>query len=228
MHQDTAIGLLIFMSPKCAQKLQQCTDIYIDGTFSTCPKPFKQLVTIHGKYGNRILPFAFCMLISKHISLYRKMLHQLQLCILRVSGRPFQPCRVICDFEIALMNAIEIELPNTVIKGCFFHFCQSLWRKVQELGLSVVYRQDRCVKKVVRKIMTLAFLPTAIVRMTFNMIFRSRSIARLFIKYPSLRDVVNYFNQTYMIGVFRPPTWNVYDRDVDCRTNNHVEGSYFK
>lgn len=222
VHQDTAVGLMIFISPKCAVKLQQCSDIYIDGTFSTCPKPFKQLITIHGKYGNRILPFAFCMLISKRIALYREMLRQLQQCILRLSGQPFQPTMVICDFKISLMTAIETELPNTVIRGCFFHFCQSLWRKVQELGLSAVYRQNRSVKNVVRKIMSLAFLPTAIVRMTFNMIFRSRSVARLFLNYPSLRDFVNYFNQNYMNGAFRPSTWNVYDRDVDCRTNNHV------
>ena len=202
-----------------------CVRTNIDGTFATCPKPFKQLIIIHGKYGNRTLPFAFC--IDKRTVIYREMLRQLQQSILRLSGQPFQPAMVICDFEISLMTAIETELPNVVIRGCFFHFCQSLWRKVQELGLSVVYRQVRSVKNVVRKIMSLAFLPTAIVRMTFNLIYRSRSVARLFTNYPSLREFVDYFTQNYLNGLFRPPTWNVYERDVDCRTNNHVEGYYF-
>ena len=94
VHHDTTVGLLIFMSPKCAVTLQQCSDIYIDGTFSTCPKPFKQLITVHGKYGNRILPFAFCMLVSKHTALYREMLCQLKQSVLRLSGQPFQPSRV--------------------------------------------------------------------------------------------------------------------------------------
>lgn len=225
VHQDNTFGLMIFMSQKCAVALQKCSDIYVDGTFATCPKPFKQLVTIHGKYGNRILPLAFCLLTSKRTALYREMIRQLQQSILRLSGQAFQPDRVICDFEISLMTAIETDLPNAVIKGCYFHFCQSLWRKVQELGLSVLYRQNSSVKKVVRKIMSLAFLPLAIVRMTFNLIYTSRSIARLFRNHPSLREFVNYFSQTYMNGLFRPSTWNVYDRDVDCRTNNHVEGN---
>jgi len=46
--------------------------------------------------------------------------------------------------------------------------------------LPVTLAKGTRVKRYKRKIMSLAFLPTAIVRMTFNMIFRSRSVARLF------------------------------------------------
>lgn len=224
VHQDSGWGLLIFLSRVCAVKLQQCSDVYIDGTFKTCPLPYKQLVTLHGKYGDRVIPFAFCFLRSKETSLYREMIQQLKQHVARLSGNNFIPDRVICDFEISLISAIQAEFPNTTVRGCYFHFCQSLWRKVQQLGLASEYRQNRSVKKVIRKIMSLGYLPTAVVRMKFNLIFVSRSVARLMVNVPGLRDFIDYFNMNYINGIFPPALWNVYDRDVDFRTNNHVEG----
>ena len=49
----------------------------------------------------------------------------------------WSPTTVVMDFEMALKNAFEEELDDdTTIKMCYFHFCQSLWRKIQELGLA--------------------------------------------------------------------------------------------
>ena len=48
----------------------------------------------------------------------------------------WSPEKVLTDFEMALINAFETKLPNIRTTGCYFHFCQSLWRKVQELGLA--------------------------------------------------------------------------------------------
>lgn len=224
VHQDTHWGILLFMSPICAARLQHCSNIYVDGTFKTCPKPFKQLVTVHGKYGDRVLPLAFAMLRSKETGLYREMLQQIKANVSRISGGDLSPAKVICDFEIALITAIETEFPASSVRGCYFHFCQSLWRKVQELGLSVAYRQHQSVKNLIRKMMSLGYLPLQVVRMTFNLIYSSGTVARLMRRFPSLRDFISYFRLNYIDGNFKPVLWNVYDRNVDCRTNNHVEG----
>lgn len=226
VHQDRQWGLLIFMSEKCAVKLQQCTDIYVDGTFSTCPKPYKQIVSIHGKYRDRVLPMSFCMLSSKSTALYREMFQQLKNHVKRLTGNDLTPTRAVCDFEISLITSIQSEFPQTTVHGCFFHFCQSIWRKVQELGLTIAYRQNRSVKKVIRKIMSLGYLPAAVVRMTFNLIYSSRSVSHLLNTVPALREFITYFQQNYISGIFKPALWNVFDRDVDFRTNNHVEGLF--
>ena len=45
------------------------------------------------------------------------------------------PRTVITDFEQAAMNALANVLgPQVEVRGCFFHFCQSTWRKIQDLG----------------------------------------------------------------------------------------------
>ena len=42
----------------------------------------------------------------------------------------------------------------------FFHFGQSLYRKVVEIGLKVQYQEDENLKKYVKKIISLALVPT--------------------------------------------------------------------
>jgi len=44
---------------------------------------------------------------------------------------------VICDFESAVINAVKKLLGTHVVmvKGYFFHLCQSIWCMVQDLGL---------------------------------------------------------------------------------------------
>jgi len=41
-HQDNACSVLIFATDKNMSMLQQCSDIYLDGTFHTVPKPYYQ------------------------------------------------------------------------------------------------------------------------------------------------------------------------------------------
>ena len=39
------------------------------------------------------------------------------------------------DFELLLVQSLELQFPSACIHGCYFHFTQCLWRKVQSLGL---------------------------------------------------------------------------------------------
>ncbi|KRY26610.1 Retrovirus-related Pol polyprotein from type-2 retrotransposable element R2DM, partial [Trichinella spiralis] len=50
-------------------------------------------------------------------------------------GVVFQPQTVICDFETALIPAVQASFPGVQMQGCYFHFCQAVLRKVAELGL---------------------------------------------------------------------------------------------
>jgi len=47
------------------------------------------------------------------------------------------------DFESAVWQALASEFPDATVKGCTFHFTQSIWRKVQELGLQKAYMERR-------------------------------------------------------------------------------------
>lgn len=116
-HQDSRKGIVIMMSSRNASSLLKCRDLYIDGTFKTCPKPFLQVISIHGMFHGRVIPFAFVLLKSKATTLYREMFDKLKQTVRRFTGHNLHPARILCDFEASLIKAIEHEFPNTTIAG---------------------------------------------------------------------------------------------------------------
>lgn len=225
---DNNWGILLFVTGANLKILQRCTTIYIDGTFRTCPKPYMQMVTIHGKYLGQTFSLCMALLTTKEAGAYRQLLQHLKRRVRNTTHHRFSPEKVVCDFEMGLKNAIETELPNTRVVGCYFHFCQSLWRKIQELGLSRTYRRRRHVRMLLRKLMAIGYLPVNIVRQNFNMIQTERRTRRLIGRYPAIQEFLNYFRNTYIDGQFPIALWNVFERGMDCRTNNIVEGIFMQ
>ena len=72
--------------------------------------------------------------------------------------------------------------------------------------------------------MAIAYLPVAVVRQNYRVLLQERGTLALLRRYgEGLTNFVNYFTRNYMNGQFQPAFWNVYLRDMDTRTNNHVE-----
>jgi len=116
------------------------------------------------------------------------------------------------------MSAVETELPRSKVCGCLFHFPQSLYRNVHELGLTTPYKLDPVFRRVCHKVMALAFLPLQPVRQNFDVLVVSRTVQRLVTQYPNLNRFMNYVNNTYIRGRFMPAMWNVYMRNRRTRT----------
>lgn len=49
------------------------------------------------------------------------------------------PAEVLTDFELTIIQAIELAFPTMEVKGYFFHFAQAFNRKIATLGLQVAY-----------------------------------------------------------------------------------------
>ena len=131
LHQDNDWGMTIFCTRKNRRALDQCELLYMDATFRTAPRPYEQIFTILGEYIGRVLPLAIVLMSNKAIGDYRQVLQVLQQKIQGVTGRDWEPVAIVCDFEQAQITAIQTELPNTRVEGCYFHFNQSLWRHVK-------------------------------------------------------------------------------------------------
>ena len=126
-----------------------------------------------------------------------------------------------------------------IIRGCFYHLTQSTWRKIQELGLTNLYRTNDEFRLFCGQLDALALLPLAQIPTGMNHL-RQNAPA-------DATDLVEYFDATYVSGalrrrpladgvagvhlrrkppVFPPEVWNVHDATVanDHRTNNICEG----
>jgi MULE transposase domain len=225
---DNVCGYALFTTRRMLTSLQQATIIYVDGTFRTAPRPYMQLVTVHGRINGFVIPLVFVLMTGKSTNQYTQVLQRLKAETLRLTQQSLNPRRIILDFEQSLMAALSAEFPTARLAGCYFHFSQSLWRHIQHLGLATDYRRHRRLKHVIRKVMAIGFVPTLLVRKNFNLLRTSRRVQRLVNTFPRLNDWLDYVDATYIHAnaLFRPALWNVYDRKSHSRTNNHVEGMH--
>jgi hypothetical protein len=78
-------------------------------------------------------------------------------------------------FELAAMNAVTQVFPVCKVEGCFFHFAQANWRRVNSSGLSELYRSDPDYALQCRMFTALAFLPVERVMSAFEELNESYS-----------------------------------------------------
>jgi hypothetical protein len=132
------------------------------------------------------------------------------------------------------MNSFDAAYPDTTITGCYFHLCQSVIRKVNEVGLKTVYESDDAVRGYVRCLPALAFVPVDDVVEAFDLLADTMPD-----DIEHLAELTSFFEHTYVRGrrqrgptaryapaMFSPDRWNQHTAGVDgvARTTNAVEG----
>lgn len=154
--------------------------------------------------------------------------------LLSQNGLSVQLRFVLCDFEIAALKSIRLNIPDAHSKGCMFHFGQNIWRRVQSLGHASLYNTSQVFLLAVKSLVALAFLKEDKVQATFTSLRPT---------FPSQgKDLIKYFSDWYVHDrqrhfhtrtattmrfstLFPIPFWNVYDLNELClpRTQNTVE-----
>ena len=225
--------MLLFATDECLQHLATSNEWYMDGTFKQAPNLFMQLYAIRTKLDDGAVSCVYALLCGKAKQTYDSMFAAIIQRCHALNLFP-GPVSVHVDFEMAVHNSVRAMFgPLVNICGCYYHLCQSTWRKIQDLGLAVLYNQDDDVKKFVGMVDGLAILP-------INDIAAGVAVLNINIPDPRLGRLFTYFLDTY-IGVWlpnangqlihRPPlfplaSWNVYTITLNngSRTNNICEG----
>ena len=212
---------IMFYTDNQLELLQKAKEWYVDGTFKCIGHPFSQLWTIHAflRHEDSIkqVPLIFVFMSSKTIADHNSVLHHL----LTKFTSPPSVTAIILDFEIALWTSIRQTLPNVHLQGCGFHWGQSLWRKVQELGLAVTYQTNATANKFIRRLFSLPFMPADAIEPPVDNIQALDTHTTPMA--PPLRKLIDYI-QDYWVHTTKWPTsnWSVYNRSI--RTNNDCEG----
>ncbi|KAE9543491.1 hypothetical protein AGLY_002291 [Aphis glycines] len=134
-NKITAFSTMTNLKFLCCQEKK-----FMDGTFSYCPKYFYQLFTIHTVENGNYIPLVFLLLPNKETKIYEQTFNSLiEVCTSKLSIH-FQPKICIVDFEQNIHKAVLTVWPNIILRGCRFHLSQSWWRKIQNLGLSIEYK----------------------------------------------------------------------------------------
>jgi hypothetical protein len=97
--------------------------------------------------------------------------------------------------------------------GCYFHYCQSLYKQVQLLGLATAYLEDESTRLSCRSVMALALLPIELIEEAAQLLEND--------SLEEMTDFFKYFKYQWLTRV-PPKYWNV--STLEFRTNNFAEG----
>jgi len=157
LHQSQDSSIMIFATAENLKLLSRNRQWYMDGTFNSAPTMFQQIFTIHCQIQNKVLPCVYVLATNKLKSTYKRIFRILK--DNAVPGHELQPESVLTDFESGLLPAIQEEFPMAQRHGCYFHFNQCLFRKIQNLGLQPIYTSDTSSRATLRLLMALPFAP---------------------------------------------------------------------
>jgi hypothetical protein len=233
-------ALVVFISALGLHTLQNSEEIFMDGTFKTCPNPFQQILFIHGKTGDqRSIPCVYAIMSRKDTASYRKLFEILD--ELKAFREGF-PKIVMTDFEKSLWVVVGEFLPWAQHVGCLWHWKRCLRTNLGERHLLALYSSSAKFHHLVSLLYALAFVPVGEVQQLYEdvvlcYIDDNRDDPETFAgQEEAVADFIAYFEKTWIGRSYgrtsrRPPlfgleTWNHYQSCVDgsSTTNNACEG----
>ena len=105
------------------------------------------------------------MLTNKDEELYHAVVHKIQELIPQL-----QPVSLMSDWEKAPRNAFMQVYQGVRIHGCWFHYTQAIWRKIQKCGLVSNIRGNYELASFVKKVMAIPFLPADLISSTYSLL----------------------------------------------------------
>ena len=229
---DSGPGLeqvVLFSTARNLEYLSQSRNWFADGTFKSAPPLFQQLYTIHVLKCNKVIPMVYVLSNEKSTNSYIHVLTELK----HLQSR-LNPSTIMVDFEQAALLAFQTIFPDAVQQGCFFHFSQCIWRKLQQTpDLQQRYISDEHFALNIRHLAALAFVPKDDVITVFDELMDSEFYIDNSV---DLREFLHYFEDTWIgrparrggrsAPLYPIELWNVHAQVVEDlpRTNNSVEG----
>jgi hypothetical protein len=217
--------IIIFATDKGIDMLKSAKNWFADGTFKTVPLLFEQLYTIHCIKNNYSFPCVYALLCNKKKETYTRLIKKLKEFI-----PDYSPSSILTDFELSMIQAIKREFPVAENKGCFFHFSQCIWRKIQSSGLKIDYEANSEVALKFKMLAAIAFVPLDYVVIAFEALMDSQIFG------DDVTEVTDYFEDVW-IGrpdrrlvrrqpVYSHSMWNCYSQvlNEEPKTNNNIEG----
>lgn len=221
--------IIIFATERNLNLLRTHRNWYCDGTFKVCPGLFHQLYTINIIINNSMIPVVYALMSTRNSHTYDTLY---EFILSKTNNTP--PVSITMDFEKAAITSIQRKFTPCNIYGCFFHFNQSIWKKIQSLPVIFEnYNSNDTYKLNLRMIVALAFVPIDDVAWAYYQLITNHFFQE---NGEDLAELLNYFSNTW-IGTFQtiyeisPPMfsraiWNCYSRIISNvpLTNNQLEG----
>ena len=146
----------------------------------------------------------------------------------QLAGASWNVETAMLDFELALRNALKSVFVGIHLQGCWFHYCQAIWRRVHHLKLDGEYPHKAHGGKYIKRIMSLALMNAngSMIESMFEMLQHNyRSKDRHHLTIPVQKAFDELFAYVAKQWIYNPklPTSELSVFDTPVRTNNEVE-----
>lgn len=224
----SANRIIIFSTIENLQLLKENKNWFCDGTFKVCPNLFSQLYTIHFLKGNLCFPAVYALMGRRSINSYNDLFSFINGSIMNEF-----PQSITFDFELAAISSSKNIFPQTSVHGCFFHFNQCLWKRIQQNPILLHrYNSEMEFKENIKMIAAISFVPVNHIIFAYNSLI---SIPFYVENQNHLSDFLSYVVDTWIgknneIGLITPrfphEQWSCYSRVIGGLplSNNSVEG----
>ena len=209
-----------FMKDGQLPHLRNAKEIKVDSTFKLVGDPFYQLMSIqcvvNMGFKSKTYPLGYVLMSGKRQVDYEHVFERLKT-YLQHGDQRLKVKTVLMDFERAAWNAVKKVFPDVKVRGCWFHFCQAIYRKAKNLGLSKAFQKKRDVNLLIRQLMNLALMDVPAIPGLFETL---KKVARRAMN-EAVNKLIDYVERYWINGVFTPADWSCYGYDI--RTNNEIE-----
>ncbi|XP_018497352.1 uncharacterized protein LOC108865132 [Galendromus occidentalis] len=198
--------VIIFASDRGLQILASSDIWYMDGTFEVAPRLFYQLYTINVTQHDCFINTVYCLLTDKRQLTCKELLN-----VIREEVPALNVRVAIADFEIAFIKAFTDVFPAIQLRGCYFHFCQAIWRKIQKFPIvRKAYVENSDFALNVKMLIALAFVPLQSVLEYYGCLISSEFYR---VNSNKLEGLLLYFERTWLglnsFGQWREATFNL-------------------
>lgn len=229
MTLDENKRILVFTTKACLRILAEARGVGIDGTFKSAPKGWTQILIISAEVTKDCwVPVIYIWLPNKLEDTYIMAFNMVKSCLSNIGVKKLSALYCIMDFEVALRNSFQKVFGKKIsLKGCHFHFGQSLWRYVQNNGMRIPFctKGNECLVDLVRSAIALAFVPLGRFKEAFGVLKKkSKAMPKKFQKFGS--SFIKYLEDWWVNGNYPIETWNF--NFFDGTSNNNFNEGKFK
>ncbi|XP_066598840.1 uncharacterized protein [Prorops nasuta] len=219
---ENEIIAIFFYDKKLCQSLKTFEEIYVDGTFESTPQlnniKIYQLLTFMTEHKTKAVPFLWVLATSKSQQLYSAILNFMKLKIIP----NLEPDIIHVDYETALQNALFFHFPRSKIRGCYFHFVQSIRKNAKKLKIfkgfkNLLPETQMEILFYLRLLYNIPLLPNFLLQTGFHLIKRKIEQSNVRNKF----DKLLLYIERYWINIVDPRTVSVFNEKT--RTNNVIE-----
>ena len=104
-------------------------ELFSDQVYKHIPKYFLQMMIIHVKVGMVAHPIMYILMTNKTKRSYDY--------VFDFISRKYNPSvlSIMMDYEMAPRSSAKKDFPASLVKGCWFHYCQAIFKNIASLEL---------------------------------------------------------------------------------------------